>query len=139
MFQKFVPKEVLENIIHGGNSARTVVDEIKTVTLLNIDIRGFTELAMEMGPQKTVSLLNKFFSVTGLLLSLILSVLASVEFFDGSFSTISLWKWMTLNNNQLRIEIGLDEISAPLLILSAYLSFVLSFFAIRSINEFNGQ
>jgi class 3 adenylate cyclase len=65
MFQKFVPKEVLENIIHGGNSARTVVDEIKTVTLLNIDIRGFTELAMEMGPQKTVSLLNKFFSVMG--------------------------------------------------------------------------
>ena len=65
MFQKFVPKEVLENIIHEGNGARTVVDEIKTVTLLNIDIRGFTELAMEMGPQKTVSLLNKFFSVMG--------------------------------------------------------------------------
>ena len=65
MFQKFVPKEVLENIIHEGNSARTLVDEIKTVTLLNIDIRGFTELAMEMGPQKTVSLLNKFFSVMG--------------------------------------------------------------------------
>ena len=65
MFQKFVPKEVLENIIHEGNGARTVLDEIKTVTLLNIDIRGFTELAMEMGPQKTVSLLNKFFSVMG--------------------------------------------------------------------------
>jgi class 3 adenylate cyclase/putative methionine-R-sulfoxide reductase with GAF domain len=65
MFQKFVPKEVLENIIHEGNGARAVLDEIKTVTLLNIDIRGFTELAMEMGPQKTVSLLNKFFSVMG--------------------------------------------------------------------------
>ena len=65
MFQKFVPKEVLENIIHEGNGTRTVVDEIKTVTLLNIDIRGFTELAMEIGPQKTVSLLNKFFSVMG--------------------------------------------------------------------------
>jgi class 3 adenylate cyclase len=33
--------------------------------LLNIDIRGFTKLAMEMGPQKTVSLLNSFFSVMG--------------------------------------------------------------------------
>ena len=51
MFQKFVPK--------------AVVDEVKTVSLLNIDIRGFTELAMEMGPQKTVSILNNFFSVMG--------------------------------------------------------------------------
>jgi class 3 adenylate cyclase len=65
MFQKFVPKEVLENIIYGERTGRTVVDEIKTVTLLNIDIRGFTELAVEMGPQKTVSLLNNFFSLMG--------------------------------------------------------------------------
>jgi adenylate cyclase len=65
MFQKFVPKAVLENIIQGERTGRSVVDEVKTVTLLNIDIRGFTELAMEMGPQKTVSILNNFFSVMG--------------------------------------------------------------------------
>ena len=65
MFQKFVPKEVLENIIHGEETGKAFVDEIKTVTLLNIDIRGFTEIAVEMGPQKTVSLLNHFFSVMG--------------------------------------------------------------------------
>ncbi|MGB7921487.1 MAG: adenylate/guanylate cyclase domain-containing protein, partial [Desulfobacterales bacterium] len=65
MFQKFVPKAVLENIIQGERTGRSVVDEVKTVTLLNIDIRGFTELAMEMGPQKTVSILNNFFSIMG--------------------------------------------------------------------------
>jgi len=65
MFQKFVPKEVLENIIQGEANGEIMKDEVKTVTLLNIDIRGFTELAMEMGPQKTVSLLNNFFSVMG--------------------------------------------------------------------------
>ncbi|MFZ0724597.1 MAG: GAF domain-containing protein [Desulfobacterales bacterium] len=65
MFQKFVPKAVLENIIQGERTGRSVVDEVKTVTLLNIDIRGFTELAVEMGPQKTVSLLNNFFAVMG--------------------------------------------------------------------------
>ncbi|HHP7234422.1 MAG TPA: GAF domain-containing protein [Desulfobacterales bacterium] len=65
MFQKFVPKEVLESIIQGEANGKIMKDEIKTVTLLNIDIRGFTELAMEMGPQKTVSLLNNFFSVMG--------------------------------------------------------------------------
>jgi len=65
MFQKFVPKQVLDNIIHGEQAPAAQVNEIKTVTLLNIDIRGFTELAIEMGPQKTVSLLNHFFSVMG--------------------------------------------------------------------------
>ena len=65
MFQKFVPKQVLENIIHGEKVPAAQVNEIKTVTLLNIDIRGFTELAFEMGPQRTVSLLNHFFSVMG--------------------------------------------------------------------------
>jgi class 3 adenylate cyclase/GAF domain-containing protein len=65
MFQKFVPKAVLENIIQGERTGRSLVEEVKTVTLLNIDIRGFTELAMEMGPQKTVSILNNFFSVMG--------------------------------------------------------------------------
>jgi len=65
MFQKFVPKEVLENIIQGEPGGEIMKDEVKKVSLLNIDIRGFTELAMEMGPQKTVSLLNNFFSVMG--------------------------------------------------------------------------
>jgi len=65
MFQKFVPKEVLETIIEGEETGKGVVEEFKTLTLLNLDIRGFTELAMEMGPQKTVFLLNSFFSVMG--------------------------------------------------------------------------
>ena len=65
MFQKFVPKEVLEKIIDGEATGKGVVEEFKSLTLLNLDIRGFTELAMEMGPQKTVFLLNSFFSVMG--------------------------------------------------------------------------
>jgi class 3 adenylate cyclase/putative methionine-R-sulfoxide reductase with GAF domain len=65
MFQKFVPKEVLESIIHSEESGKGVIEETKTLTLLNLDIRGFTELAMEMGPQKTVYLLNSFFSLMG--------------------------------------------------------------------------
>jgi GAF domain-containing protein len=65
MFQKFVPKQVLDNIIHSEQDGAVGVDEVKRVSLLNIDIRGFTEIAMEMGPQKTVALLNSFFNVMG--------------------------------------------------------------------------
>ena len=65
MFQKFVPKEVLDKIIHGSPDGKPIIEEIRTITLLNIDIRGFSRLAVQIGPQKTVSLLNSFFSVMG--------------------------------------------------------------------------
>ncbi len=65
MFQKFVPKEVLDKIIHGSPDGKPIIEEIRTITLLNIDIRGFSKLGMQIGPQKTVALLNSFFSVMG--------------------------------------------------------------------------
>lgn len=65
MFQKFVPKVVIDKIIHGDDTKRTVIDEFKTVTLMNIDIRNFSLLTTEIGPHKSVSLLNSFFSVMG--------------------------------------------------------------------------
>ncbi|OPY75393.1 MAG: Adenylate cyclase 1 [Syntrophorhabdus sp. PtaU1.Bin058] len=65
MFQKFVPKEVVDKIIHGEQTGRDLVDEFRTLTLLNIDIRGFSKLATKIGPRKTVSMLNYFFSTMG--------------------------------------------------------------------------
>jgi len=65
MFQKFVPKEVLDKIIHGSSNGKPIIEEIRTITLLNIDIRGFSILSKKIGPQKTVALLNSFFSVMG--------------------------------------------------------------------------
>ncbi len=65
MFQKFVPKEILDRILHDLETGKPVVEELKTLTLLNIDIRGFSHLAKEIGTQKTVALLNSFFSVMG--------------------------------------------------------------------------
>jgi class 3 adenylate cyclase len=65
MFQKFVPKEVLDKIIYDSENGKPVVEELKTLTLLNIDIRGFSKLSRKIGSQKTVSLLNSFFSVMG--------------------------------------------------------------------------
>lgn len=65
MFQKFVPKEVVDKIIHGLESDKPVIEEVKSVTLLNIDIRGFSRVAKQMGPQRTVALLNQFFAAMG--------------------------------------------------------------------------
>lgn len=65
IFQKYVPKQVLEKIISGEESGSGVNEELKTITLLNIDIRNFSKLTRKIGPQKTVSLLNHIFSVMG--------------------------------------------------------------------------
>ncbi|MEJ2643051.1 MAG: GAF domain-containing protein, partial [Desulfosarcinaceae bacterium] len=65
MFQKFVPKEVLDQILPGASSGLETVEELRTLTLMNIDLRGFSKLSTQLGPQKTVRLLNHFFSVMG--------------------------------------------------------------------------
>jgi adenylate cyclase len=64
MFQKYVPKEVIDKIT-GDASERHALEELKTLTFLNIDIRGFSILSRDIGPQRTVSILNHFFSVMG--------------------------------------------------------------------------
>jgi class 3 adenylate cyclase/GAF domain-containing protein len=65
MFQKFVPKEVLDKILYDSENDKPVVEELKTLTLLNIDIRGFSDISRQIGSQKTVTLLNSFFSAMG--------------------------------------------------------------------------
>ena len=65
VFQKFVPKEIVDRIIHGTETQELAVEEFKMLTLINIDIRGFSSLAHKVGPQKTVHILNRFFSVMG--------------------------------------------------------------------------
>ncbi|SMC94280.1 Adenylate cyclase, class 3 [Desulfocicer vacuolatum DSM 3385] len=65
IFQKFVPKEIVSKIVHGGSNEQHLMEEFKTVTILNIDIRNFSKLSNSIGPQKTVFALNHFFSIMG--------------------------------------------------------------------------
>ncbi len=65
MFQKFVPKEVVDRIAHNVTMDQPVTEEIRMLTMLNIDLREFSALSMNIGPRKTVAMLNKFFSVMG--------------------------------------------------------------------------
>jgi class 3 adenylate cyclase/putative methionine-R-sulfoxide reductase with GAF domain len=65
LFQTFVPKEVVDKIIHGLEGGKPVIEEVKTITLLNIDIRGFSRISKQIGPPKTVALLNRFFEAMG--------------------------------------------------------------------------
>lgn len=65
MFQKFVPREIVDKIIHNAGEEKPLIEELKILTLLNIDIRGFSTLSKKIGPQRTVAMLNHFFSCMG--------------------------------------------------------------------------
>ncbi len=65
MFQKFVPREIVDKIIHNAGEEKPLIEELKILTLLNIDIRGFSALSKKIGPQRTVAMLNHFFTCMG--------------------------------------------------------------------------
>jgi adenylate cyclase len=65
MFQKFVPREIVDKIIHNAGEEKPLIEELKILTLLNIDIRGFSTLSQKIGPQRTVAMLNHFFTCMG--------------------------------------------------------------------------
>jgi len=65
MFQKFVPKEVVDRIVHNVQIDQQVTEELRMLTMLNIDLRDFSRLSMKIGPRKTVAMLNLFFHVMG--------------------------------------------------------------------------
>ncbi|MCK9390317.1 MAG: GAF domain-containing protein [Syntrophales bacterium] len=65
MFQKFVPKEVVDRIAHNVTMDLPVTEELRMLTMLNIDLREFSSLSMNIGPRKTVAMLNHFFTVMG--------------------------------------------------------------------------
>ena len=65
MFQKFVPREIVDKIIHNTESDKPLIEELKILTLLNIDLRGFSTISQKIGPQRTVAMLNHFFACMG--------------------------------------------------------------------------
>ena len=65
MFQKFVPREIVDKITHNTEAEKLLLEELKILTLLNIDIRGFSTLSKKIGPQRTVAMLNHFFATMG--------------------------------------------------------------------------
>jgi class 3 adenylate cyclase/GAF domain-containing protein len=65
MFQKFVPREIVDKITHHSETEKLLLEELKILTLLNIDIRGFSTLSKKIGPQRTVAILNHFFATMG--------------------------------------------------------------------------
>jgi len=63
MWERFLPPQVVERIIHNPHAALTLGGESRQVTVLFSDIRGFTSIAESLEPEILVHFLNEYFTV----------------------------------------------------------------------------
>ena len=62
LFKKYVPEEVVKKVMETSEDS-ILEGEIRRVTVLFCDIRGFTPMSEQMNPREVVSFLNDYYSV----------------------------------------------------------------------------
>lgn len=62
LFMKYVPEAVVEKALNNASSS-IFEGEIKDVTVLFCDIRGFTLMSEELGPKEVVTFLNDYYAL----------------------------------------------------------------------------
>ncbi len=67
IFQKYVPEEIATEILGRGERDLISLGERRRVTLLNVDIRGYSHLAKTVSAEVVVGVLNYFFMRMGTL------------------------------------------------------------------------
>jgi class 3 adenylate cyclase len=65
IFQKYVPAEVVNEILDRGERDLTQLGEKRRVTLLNVDIRGYSRMSKKLKAEEIVTILNYFFMIMG--------------------------------------------------------------------------
>jgi len=61
VFSKFVPAEIIDDLVGKGTSANPLAGEKRSVAVLFCDIRSFTEISEHNSPEEVVSFLNRYF------------------------------------------------------------------------------
>jgi class 3 adenylate cyclase/putative methionine-R-sulfoxide reductase with GAF domain len=65
IFQKYVPEEIVNDILQKGESEQLAVGERKIVTVFNVDIRGYSAMSRQAATENVVGVLNYFFMKMG--------------------------------------------------------------------------
>lgn len=63
LFQKYVPRNIVENALRSENEELLVAGEYRIIAVMFADIRRFTTLSHQLGPEKSVAILNRFFEL----------------------------------------------------------------------------
>ena len=65
IFQRYVPEEIVNDILNKGESDQLTVGERKIVTVFNVDIRGYSAMSKQAATEDVVDVLNCFFMKMG--------------------------------------------------------------------------
>lgn len=66
LFQKYVPERVVQEALSSDHAESSIIHgEYRIVSVMFVDIRGFTTIAESLEPNETVELLNDYFSLMG--------------------------------------------------------------------------
>lgn len=65
VFQKYVPEAVTKKILDRGDSDLIGLGEKRLVTLLDVDMRGYSRMSKKLQSEDVVSVLNYFFMTMG--------------------------------------------------------------------------
>jgi len=65
IFQKYVPEAVAKKILERGDRDLITLGEKRLVTLLNVDMRGYSRMSKKLQSEDVVSVLNYFFMTMG--------------------------------------------------------------------------
>ncbi len=63
MFGRYVAQQVVDQILKEGEDSLKLGGDRKNVSLLFIDIRGFTPLSEKLSPEEVVAILNQYFEI----------------------------------------------------------------------------
>ncbi|MFH0734023.1 MAG: adenylate/guanylate cyclase domain-containing protein [bacterium] len=62
LFEKYVPTSVVEKVLENGEGS-IFEGELRKVTILFCDLRGFTSMSERLNPKVTVQFLNSYYSI----------------------------------------------------------------------------
>ncbi len=63
IFNKYMSKEIVDKIVHDGEDSIKLGGDKKDITVMFIDIRGFTPISESLEPEEVVDILNEYLSM----------------------------------------------------------------------------
>ena len=100
-FGRYMSKEVVDGFLNGKVSMELGGGELKEMTVLMSDIRGFTEFSEKLPPQEVVTLLNRYFTE---MVQAIAENGGTVDKFIGD-AVLAVFGWPVARENHERLAV----------------------------------
>ncbi|MCX5793717.1 MAG: HAMP domain-containing protein [Elusimicrobia bacterium] len=101
-FGRYMSKEVVDGFLNGKVSLALGGGELKEMTVLMSDIRGFTEFSEKLPPQEVVQLLNRYFTE---MVQVIGAHGGTVDKFIGD-AILAVFGWPIYNRDHERLAVA---------------------------------